>query len=143
MNIENRDLLSVTSGFIVHQVNCRKVMGAGLAKQIKLKWPIVYTSYMNNSGMLGSYELILVAPDLYVVNLYGQLGYGTDKKYTDYGAVSSALYQLDRQASRQPLTRLRGYFPYGMGAGLGGGSWEVISELIEFYFPDAIICKLE
>ena len=30
---------------ICHQVNCKGVMGAGLAKQIRDKWPDVYDRY--------------------------------------------------------------------------------------------------
>ena len=36
------DILNVTEGIIVQQVNCFGVMGAGLAKQIRDKWPSVY-----------------------------------------------------------------------------------------------------
>jgi len=39
------DILKVKSGFIVHQVNCQKVMGGGLALAIRKKWPIVYERY--------------------------------------------------------------------------------------------------
>ena len=30
---------------ICHQVNCKGVMGAGLAKQIRDKWPVVFDEY--------------------------------------------------------------------------------------------------
>ena len=45
VEIKYDDLLSSKERIIVHQVNCRGVMGAGIAKQIKEKWPDVYTSY--------------------------------------------------------------------------------------------------
>lgn len=39
------DLLS-SKGIIVHGVNSQGVMGSGVAKQIKDKWPEAYGSYM-------------------------------------------------------------------------------------------------
>lgn len=39
------NILNVTEGIIVQQVNCMGVMGAGLAKQIKDKWPNIYNDY--------------------------------------------------------------------------------------------------
>lgn len=32
--------------FIVQQVNCKGVMGAGLARQIRAKWPGIYAPYV-------------------------------------------------------------------------------------------------
>lgn len=34
--------------YICQQVNCRGVMGAGLALKIRRKWPVVYQQYVNN-----------------------------------------------------------------------------------------------
>lgn len=143
MNIENRDILTVSSGFICQQVNCEKVMGAGLAAQIKKKWPIVYTTYLSNKPVLGEYDLVRVSgtmPGLYVANLYGQQGFGTDKRQTNYGALSSALASMAHDL-RFDIPHI--YFPFEMGCGLGGGDWNIVSELIEFYFPNAIICRKE
>lgn len=39
------NILNVTEGIIVQQVNCHGIMGAGLAKQIRDKWPSAYDSY--------------------------------------------------------------------------------------------------
>lgn len=44
--IVHGNLLDIESGIIAHQVNCKGVMGAGLAKQIRLKYPIVYQAYI-------------------------------------------------------------------------------------------------
>ena len=74
---------------VCHQVNCKGVMGAGLAKQIRDKWPDVYDRYrlmVETCGefMLGSFHEVKVGPHLYVANLYGQEGYGRDKRYTNF-----------------------------------------------------------
>ena len=41
------NILNATEGIIVQQVNCMGVMGAGLAKQIRDKWPSVYNRYLD------------------------------------------------------------------------------------------------
>lgn len=59
---------------ICHQVNCCGVMGAGLAKQIRDKWPVVFDEYKKICGAdkLGNSQTVQVAPQLYVANLFGQ-----------------------------------------------------------------------
>ena len=44
MKICTGNILSNNSGIIVHGVNCQKVMGSGIALQIKNQYPIVYSS---------------------------------------------------------------------------------------------------
>jgi len=48
MKIINRDLLTIESGIIAHQVNCQGKMGAGLALKIRKKYPQVYEYYKQN-----------------------------------------------------------------------------------------------
>ena len=59
---------------ICHQVNCCGVMGAGLAKQIRDKWPVVFDEYKKICGTdrLGDSQTVQVAPQLYVANLFGR-----------------------------------------------------------------------
>ena len=47
--IEGNILTSPTCNentIICHQVNCRAAMGAGLARQIRDKWPVVFDEYV-------------------------------------------------------------------------------------------------
>ena len=39
------NLLDSSAKYICHQVNCKGVMGSGVAKQIKEKWPSVFRRY--------------------------------------------------------------------------------------------------
>lgn len=146
----NKDILTLNSGIIVHQVNCKGVMGAGLALAIKKKYPVVYEVYKNrcNAGyrLLGSADIVLAnhnddntTESLSVVNLYAQDDYGRDKRHTNYKA-----FELSLMSMKATLRGYDGndiYFPYGIGCGLGGGSWEIILSLIEKHFPNAIICR--
>ena len=45
IKIVDGDLLQANIPLIAHQTNCLGVMGAGIAKAIKNKWPDVYTQY--------------------------------------------------------------------------------------------------
>ena len=48
MDIVSGNLLKDFNGdIIVHQVNCQGVMSAGIAKQIKIKYPKSYREYVN------------------------------------------------------------------------------------------------
>lgn len=150
MEIINGNILDVTEGIIVHQVNCKGVMGAGLAKQIRNKYPEVYRSYVSiiknstEDELLGYAQPVSVNNTLSVLNLFGQIGYGTSKVQTDYKAFEYALsrfsdtynYIKDKHNNNIPI-----YFPYGIGCGLAGGDWNIISKLIDKYFPEAIIVK--
>jgi len=50
MKFVKGNILDAQHGIIGHQVNCRMVMGAGLAKQIRGKYPRVYTEYVEVMG---------------------------------------------------------------------------------------------
>ena len=43
---KNKSLLDLSPNIVIcHQVNCQGVMGAGIAKQIRARWPEVYEDY--------------------------------------------------------------------------------------------------
>lgn len=69
---------------ICQQVNCAGVMGAGLAKQIRAKYPVVYSEYQKYLHELTTQKLLLlgrvsyvrVADNVAIANIFGQDGYG-------------------------------------------------------------------
>ena len=139
-----RDILTIEKGIIVHQVNCQGVMGAGLAKKIADKWPVVKEEYvkecrtgLHRVGSLGALLLVKVTPTLLVGNVFGQLSYGRDKCHTCYWALATVFHKLALQRTG-PLPL---YIPHGIGCGLAGGDWRVVSALIEQELPDAVICR--
>lgn len=134
MKIINGDLLEIESGVICHQVNCQKVAGAGLARQIRNKWPAWYEHFLNVSPILGRVDLWRASDKIMIASLYSQFGFGTKTRHTDYGAFEVCLKKL---AGMLELA----YFPFGIGAGLAGGDWKVIEGLIETNFPNAILVK--
>lgn len=144
LNIQSLDILTVKSGVIAHQVNLRGVMGAGLALQIKNKWPQIYQSYVRriNDGNfhLGMIQVLPVSDNLWVCNMAGQDNFGVDRCQSDYGAFRMALGKLKVWADSK---NLQVYLPYKIGCGLAGGDWSIVSQIIHDELPSAIICQLE
>jgi len=142
----NKDITTVTEGIICHQVNCRGVMGAGLAKKIRSKFPKVYKEYIrqykNNNLQLGnvSFVRISITPSLFVANLCGQDEYGRQGIFTNYQAVRKCL-TIVAEFKGLHLESIPIYIPDHMGCILGGGDWEKVLQIIYLTVPDAIITK--
>lgn len=139
------NILSIDKGIICHQVNCKGVMGAGLALQIKNKWPEAYDGYMTahrgKYWCLGAILPVLVSDDLCVVHMAGQNEYGREpgKIYTNYMALATCMTKAAdfAKAVDRPI-----YIPYGIGCGFAGGDWKVVSEMIDKFIPDATVVRL-
>lgn len=123
-NKPNSDITLVTKGIIAHGVNCKGVMGAGVASAIRDRWPAVYYCYERNTRLgdqlLGSCHIIRVDEDLWVANCYSQLSYGGDG--ARYASVDALKRSLEFVFSHATATGLEIHAPR-MGAGLGGLDW--------------------
>lgn len=126
---------------ICHQVNCKGVMGAGLALQIKNKFPMVYKHYKdkclqieNGIGGLGDVQFCSVLSEngYIIANIFGQYDYGRGRCHTDYNALKKAFNTI---ALAFPNFTIR--IPYKIGCGLGGGDWSVVSQIIQSTLVDA------
>lgn len=139
------DILTVDADVICQQVNCRGVMGAGLAKQIAGKWPEVKRQYIDLCGNRAQYELLgnIQVIDVdggkkSICNVFGQFSYGRDRMYTDYKALKNAMNKINNTFRGKTVA-----FPHMFGCGLAGGDWDVVQEIIEDGLPHCkvIICK--
>lgn len=130
MNQKRGNILSVTEGIIVHQCNMRGVMGAGLAKQIKAKWPKVFVEYreaLSETRQLGHVIYTDINRQLQVASLLGQQHYEPRGiKHTSYDALDRGFRTIAEWAFQ---SRREVHYPM-IGAGLGGGHWLVIQEII-------------
>lgn len=137
--IQGDILTPVTDGtptVVCHQVNCTGVMGAGLAKQIKDRFPEVFRVYkercsiwrQNPQANLGHVQFCsILGGDGYIIaNIFGQLYYGTGKRQTDYDALRDGLRRVSEAFSNATIR-----IPYGMGCGLGGGDWDIVLGIIQ------------
>ena len=129
------DILDVTEGIIVQQVNCFGVMGAGLAKQIRDKWPSVYNRYQdrvhyspNNEDLLGMTIWNRVDTNLFVASIFGQYDYGHGTKFTVYPALFKG---LDYVLGMAETDQIPVYIPKGLGCGLAGGNWDFVEAYIK------------
>jgi O-acetyl-ADP-ribose deacetylase (regulator of RNase III) len=134
ISIIQGDILNADADVICHQVNCRGVMGSGLARQIRSAYPDVFQSYRNlcqtgKTSNLGHVQFCQT-PNYIVANLFAQDGYGTDRRYTDYNALRQCLCKV-------AVTYLNNVIalPYGIGCGLAGGDWNgVVLPMIKNIF---------
>lgn len=135
------NLLDSDCDYICHQVNCQGVMGSGIAKQIRERWPRVYESYKHfvdyhnrhGMGLLGHIVIVDVIGDRHVVNMFAQDFYGYDgRRFTSYDAFAQCLMRIKPYV--QGMRSIG--FPKNIGCGLGGGNWKVISALIEEILGD-------
>ena len=145
------DIFESGADFICHQVNCQGVMGSGIAKQIKDRYPEVYKAYKKTcnsedpKNLLGRVEMLLTSeyPDSFgVINIYGQLNYGYDGKcYTDYNALQKAFSEINKYAAAIPRSKEEKTFafPYKFGCARGGGDWNTVYNMIKETFTDCTI----
>jgi hypothetical protein len=144
IKVIEQDILTIEKGLIVHQVNCQKVMGAGLAKQIALKYPQVKHDYLaKQEWLLGDVQFVKVAPELVVCNLAGQFEYGKQPKvYTNYNALRIGFSSVRKFALENKVDV---FLPYQIGCGLANGIWDIVYSLIDYHLNsnkfDCFICR--
>lgn len=139
MRIINEDITNVTTGIIIHQVNCRNRIGAGVSCPIIKKWPAVETAYHyyctshTPADLLGQMQTVVVRePDefglngLTIVNSFTQMNYGnaakTGKVYTNMRLLVKNILKVCYQNADMTV-----YVPYGIGCGLAGGDWDELT----------------
>lgn len=127
------DIFESDADVICHQVNCKGKMGSGVAKQVREKYPLVYSLYHklceDNPGdkLLGT---VLCCGN--IANLFAQENYGYDGKcYTDYEALRQCLSIVNERYAGQKVA-----IPYLMGCHRGGGDWGVVLEMIQSELTD-------
>ena len=146
IRIANGDILNAIQNVIIHQVNCQGRMGAGVAKAISTKWPIVRKQYLefckgkSPEDLLGEVNLVKVNDSWgsdcqYVANAFAQLDFRKrsdvgNKCYTDYDAFKKCIVKIR-------YLDLPGFpiaMPYMIGCGLAGGDWEKIYGILDKYY---------
>jgi len=135
------DLLKLASegsfDAIIHGCNCYCQMGKGIALSIKNQFPQAYLADCNtlkgNREKLGSYSSSTVSVNshsLTIINAYTQYHWRGKGIKADYGAIRTVMASVKQGFSGQRIG-----FPL-IGAGLAGGDWSVISDIIETELAD-------
>jgi len=115
---------------IVQGCNCHHRMGAGLARGIRERFPEAFGADlgtpMSQRSKLGTFSSAIIKRGMVrfvVVNAYTQFDY-TGPNPVDYGAISSCFRRIKREFAGKRIGIPR------IGAGLAGGDWERIKDLI-------------
>ena len=124
---------------IAHSCNCRMIMGGGIAKQIKNRYPQAYEADVkficdeyDEEGQfkyaLGNYSKAVIEIKFLpnnkatIYNLYTQASIGGDSRQVNYEKFWQALKNM-----------------HGISCGLAGGNWGIIKAMIEDIFLDSLI----
>lgn len=123
------------------------VMGSGVARIVKEKWPLAFREYnvecvehfkYGKEHLLLGHNIIVPCYDgTTIVNCITQHSYGRMKeRYVSYDGVDDCMRQLHvwygiRMANKQSYIAM----PL-IGAGLGGGNWGVIEAIIKHRLKD-------
>lgn len=118
---------------VVHGCNAQGVMGSGVAKVVRNDFPGAYYEYIRRHEefglQLGEIIPVPVLPGRWIINAITQEFYGRDgRRYVNYAAVGTAFRQVRKFAEDQGIESVN--YPK-IGAGLGGGDWNTISQIID------------
>ena len=150
MKIEYKvgNLINAIEPAIAHGANARGVMGSGVALAIKENFPEAYKEYRDlyvsrkesaGQNEAYSFEELQTLPlglniyakskDKLIVNCITQKDYGKNQKqYVSYDAIQRCMRDMNTYLSQRKIEAVA--MPL-IGAGLGGGDWEIISRIIE------------
>jgi O-acetyl-ADP-ribose deacetylase (regulator of RNase III) len=126
------NLLEAPEQIVLHGCNACGVMGSGVAKLIREKWPKAYRDYRDvydsNGLSLGSIVQSKQPDGKIIFNAITQSTYGKSGVHVSYWAVANII----RTMSNMVVVQKNQVVAMPMiGAGLGGGNWSVISAIIE------------
>lgn len=147
-------VFEANSDVIAHQCHCWNVWGAGLAKEMKKRYPEAYNAdcltKRGDSGKLGQFSLTLAYNKPIIINLYGQYRYGSSKDgivFTDYDALLRAFTSMIDWLNKAGMERCTIAMPYDIGCRLAGGDINKVHGLINYCFANqkflVILCDRE
>ncbi len=122
---------------IIHGCNCFCTMGAGIAKTIKQTFPEAYKADLatekgdkSKLGTISWAKSKTTSGELIIVNAYSQFNWRGRGRKVDYEAIKEVFKKV-----KEEFSGLKIAYP-AIGAGLAGGDWQIISEIIEEELKD-------
>lgn len=119
---------------LAHCCNCFCVMGKGIAKQIKKKYPEAAYADLNtvagDRDKLGTISFVNITESKAIVNLYGQFTYWNKKDMLYLNKLRDALLECK---SKFPTSKIG--IPK-IGSGLANGDWNEIESMITEVFKN-------
>jgi O-acetyl-ADP-ribose deacetylase (regulator of RNase III) len=138
--------------FILHVCNCNNGWGRGFVLSISKKWSRPEEAFRSLFQklpksewleLLGFIQVVKVEKDTFVINMIAQKGYGKNNQNQHKTEESDTEIPLQYDALKQCLENVAGYIKYDdvksihaprFGAGLAGGDWKIIEQMIEDIF---------
>lgn len=120
------DVFAGPERFLAHGCNAAGVMGAGVAKVVRQKYPMAYEFYRwehYQSGLKLGQVYFIDCGSKVILNCITQQTYGRGQQ-VNYEAIESCMKQINDIANDQEVA-----MPM-IGAGLGGGDWTKIEKII-------------
>jgi O-acetyl-ADP-ribose deacetylase (regulator of RNase III) len=135
-------ILDATEPYIVHGCNAQGSMGSGVAKVLMDRYPEVRERYLDlyeyhrlgRVPFLGTVHKVRTSGRHIIWNAITQEFYGDDgKRYVSYAAVEEALTALNEalRFDAEAVGRVQGVAMPLLGAGLAGGHWPTIAEIVQ------------
>lgn len=126
------DILKSDAEVIVHGCNCKNNMGAGIAVQIKQRFPRAWAedqkTVWGDVNKLGNFTFVSSFNEyghtVVIVNAYTQYNYTAHEVDVDYDALEEAMERICEMWPDKVISMPR------IGCGLAGGDWEVVEEIL-------------
>lgn len=130
------DLLKASENIIAHGCNCAGGYGSGVAGQIAKKWPDARNSYLKQHNSYGwdlGFVQYVDVDDKIIANCATQEAYlPRGVCHADYDAIEECMYKVKAYAKSMKFSIA---IPK-IGAGLAGGDWAQIEEILIKVFHD-------
>ena len=149
----NGDIFDAPIHLLMHCCNCQHTMGAGLALEVKNRYPEAYeadlATTMGGRDKLGFFSVAKITKPTgqlrYILNCYCQFFYGRERRHLDYEAT----YRCFEAVRQRLIDNKRNHFVIGINYNFGsknaGGDWEVVEAMIKSVFEESpltiLICK--
>jgi len=141
------DLFTTDAEMIVHGCNCKGVMGSGVAKIIRNKFPRAYEAYDELSRLrgleLGTVQFVEISDGDYplkiIANCMTQDNFGSHKRMGDYEAIYNCYEKLRDFAIDNNIHHIA---TCKIGCGLAGCEWSIVQSMIENIYTNEYDVKI-
>lgn len=133
---------------LAHSCNTRNVMGGGIARQIKERYPEAFDAdskaYFNSENKLGEFSFCKLRQDnnKRIINLYTQEDFGQGRQVDYESFFRSITYLKEAIVCSKDAEKYVLGFPFGISCGLAGGSWNIIFSMLNEVFSGAVFTTL-
>lgn len=140
--IEDANIFDSRADAFVNPVNCRGVMGKGIALEFKKRFPeslIPYKQACDSRKLVPGKLLfvrLIIQPDLFERKRPGVILFPTKDNWRDKSRIEWIEQGLAYLKNSYSKWNLKSIAMPQIGCGLGGLKWEQVKPLIERYFND-------